>query len=146
VSRTQLWRYITKADALMAERFDARAGHLMARHLLQRRRLYAHVVEVGDYRTALAVLKDEAELERLYAAEPAPPAGQDGTPLAPAAVGALLSAQLRQVEQAGLPMAERAKLTAALGDALLRAHSAADLEQRIAELERRADEDRRAKR
>src|SRR5690242_2106440 len=72
VSRTQLWRYIRAADNLMAERFDARAAHLIARHLLQRRRLHAHCMEVGDYRTALAVLKDEAALERLYDPQPVP--------------------------------------------------------------------------
>jgi hypothetical protein len=66
VSEGQLCRYIAAADKLCRERFDARAEHLLARHLLQRRRLYAHVMEVGDFRTALAVMKDEAELEGLY--------------------------------------------------------------------------------
>jgi hypothetical protein len=66
VSDRQLWRYIDAADKLCQERYDAHAPHLLARHLLRRERLYAHALEVGDYRTALAVLKDEAELEGLY--------------------------------------------------------------------------------
>jgi hypothetical protein len=66
VSDTQLRRYIAKADALCKERFDAHAPYLLNRHLLQRRRLFAHAMEVGDYKTALAILKDEAKLERLY--------------------------------------------------------------------------------
>jgi hypothetical protein len=66
VSDTQLRRYIAKADALCKERFDAHAPYLLNRHLLQRRRLFAHAMEVGDYKTAHAVLKDEADLEGLY--------------------------------------------------------------------------------
>jgi hypothetical protein len=66
VSDRQLWRYIRAADAICKEHFDAQADHLLARHLLQRRQLFAHCMSAGDFRTALAVLKDEAELERLY--------------------------------------------------------------------------------
>jgi hypothetical protein len=66
VSERQIWRYIQGADALCAKYFDAKAGHLLARHLLQRRQLYAHAMSAGDHRTALAVLRDEAELEGLY--------------------------------------------------------------------------------
>src|SRR4051794_41464808 len=69
VSDSQLWRYIRAADALCKEHFDARAGHLLARHLLQRRQLYAHAMSAGDFRTALAVLRDEADLEGLYPPE-----------------------------------------------------------------------------
>src|SRR5262245_51719990 len=69
VSDSQLWRYIRAADALCKEYFDARADHLPSRHLLQRRQLYAHAMSAGDFRTALAVLKDEAQLEGLYPAD-----------------------------------------------------------------------------
>jgi hypothetical protein len=65
VSDTQLRRYISTADKLMRERFDAKADHLLARHILQRRQLYAHAMTAGDFRTALAVLQDEAKLEGL---------------------------------------------------------------------------------
>jgi hypothetical protein len=66
VSDRQLWRYIAAADALVKERFDARAEHLLARHCLQRRQLYAHAMGAGDFGTALRVLQDEAKLESLY--------------------------------------------------------------------------------
>jgi hypothetical protein len=66
VSDTQLRRYVAMADALCKERFDARAEHLLARHLLQRRQLYAHAMGAGDFGTALRVLQDEAKLEALY--------------------------------------------------------------------------------
>jgi hypothetical protein len=83
VSDTQLRRYVAAADALCKERFDARADHLLSRHLLQRRTLYAHAMGAGDFRTALAVLKDEAELEGLYPRRRSPrptPPGRKNTP------------------------------------------------------------------
>jgi hypothetical protein len=83
VSDTQLRRYIAMADALCKERFDARADHLLARHLLQRRQLYAHAVAAGDYGTATRVLQDEAKLEGLYPAEKRELTGKDGRPLIP---------------------------------------------------------------
>jgi hypothetical protein len=66
VSDGQLWRYVRAADRLCKRHFDAKAEHLLARHLLQRRQLYAHAMGAGDFRTALAVLQDEAKLEGLY--------------------------------------------------------------------------------
>ena len=66
VSDSQLWRYVRAADRLCKRHFDAKADHLLARHLLQRRQLYAHAMGAGDFRTALAVLQDEAKLEGLY--------------------------------------------------------------------------------
>jgi hypothetical protein len=81
VSSSQLWRYIQAADRLIKQRFDARAEHLLHRHLLQRRTLYAHAMGAGDYRTALAVLQDEAKLEGLYPATKQELAGKDGGPL-----------------------------------------------------------------
>jgi hypothetical protein len=78
VSDGQLWRYIQAADKLIRERFDARAEHLLNRHLLQRRTLYAHAMGAGDFRTALAVLQDEAKLEGLYPATRTELTGKDG--------------------------------------------------------------------
>ena len=66
LSRSQLFRYIKAADRLCKRHFDAKAGHLLARHLLQRRQLYAHAMGAGDFATALRVLQDEARLEGLY--------------------------------------------------------------------------------
>jgi hypothetical protein len=78
VSERQLWNYVAAADSLVKERFDARAEHLLARHLLQRRALYAHAMAAGDYRTALAVLQDEAKLEALYPPTKIAPTNPEG--------------------------------------------------------------------
>jgi hypothetical protein len=139
VKRSQIFRYIQEADKRIAGYFDARAPSLLARHLLQRRRLYAHSMEMRDLKTALAILKDEALLEQLYqaAAPPTPP--DDRPPLRPEDVTAVLSRQLRALETADLPAAERAKLITAAAGALLQAHGAVDVEKRLAELEAHAD-------
>jgi hypothetical protein len=79
VSVRQLWRYIAAADALVKERFNARADHLLNRHILQRRQLYAHAMAAGDYSTALRVLDSEAKLENLFPVEKKELTGQAGT-------------------------------------------------------------------
>jgi hypothetical protein len=79
VSDTQLWRYVAAADRLCKRLFDAKADYLLARHLLQRRTLYAHAMNAGDYRTALAVLQDEAKLEGLYPPTKIAPTNPDGS-------------------------------------------------------------------
>ena len=66
LSDSQLWRYIAKADGLIAESCRASRKKLVRRHLAQRRNLFAKAVSAGDYRTALAVARDEAELQGLY--------------------------------------------------------------------------------
>jgi hypothetical protein len=81
VSGRQIWNYIAAADRLVKERFDAKAAHLLARHLLQRRTLYAHAMGAGDFRTALAVLQDEAKLENLYPATKTEHHGAGGGPV-----------------------------------------------------------------
>jgi hypothetical protein len=81
VSDRQIWRYITAADRLVKERFDARAEHLLNRHILQRRQLYAHAMGAGDWATALRVLDSEAKLERLFPAERHEHTGKDGSAL-----------------------------------------------------------------
>jgi hypothetical protein len=78
VSDSQLWRYVAAADQLVKARFDARAEHLLNRHLLQRRTLYAHAMGAGDFRTALAVLQDEAKLEGLYPPQKIAPTNPQG--------------------------------------------------------------------
>jgi hypothetical protein len=101
VSDSQLKKYIGAADELMKERVEKRADVLLARHLLQRRTLFARAVEAGDHRTALAVLDSEAKLERLEPPKLIAPTNPEGTaPYAPAlsdgdraaAVAALLAA------------------------------------------------------
>jgi hypothetical protein len=78
VSDSQVWRYIRAADALCQDYFDARAEHLLSRHLLQRRQVFAHAMGAGDFRTALAVLQDEAKLEGLYPPHKVAPTTPDG--------------------------------------------------------------------
>jgi hypothetical protein len=80
VSDRQLWRYIQAADLLVKERFDARAEHLLNRHILQRRQLYAHAMAAGDYATALRILDSEAKLEGLFV-ERHEHSGKDGGPI-----------------------------------------------------------------
>jgi hypothetical protein len=81
VSDSQLWRYIAAADQLVKERFDARADHLLNRHILQRRQLYAHAMGAGDYSTALRVLDSEAKLENLFPVEKKEVTGKGGAPI-----------------------------------------------------------------
>jgi hypothetical protein len=66
LSDGQLWRYIARADQLIAECCRASRKKLLRRHLAQRRNLYAKAMSAGDYHTALAAARDEAELQGLY--------------------------------------------------------------------------------
>lgn len=68
VSDSQLWRYIRKTDELLAQSLERDREKLFNRHIAQRFALYARAMSVSDYRTALAVLKDQAELQALYPA------------------------------------------------------------------------------
>lgn len=66
VTGRQIRKYIARADALLVERQDKSRKKVIARHLAQRTALYARAVNAADYRTALAVLTDEAKLRGLY--------------------------------------------------------------------------------
>jgi hypothetical protein len=81
VSDRQLWRYVTAADRLIAKHFEKDRDRLFRRHVFQRRALYARVLQDGDYRTGLAILKDEAELHGLYPAKRTELSGPHGGPL-----------------------------------------------------------------
>jgi hypothetical protein len=78
LSDSQLWRYLAKSDRLIAESCRASRKKLLRRHLAQRRNLYAKAVSAGDYRTALAVVRDEAELQGLYPPKKIAPTTPDG--------------------------------------------------------------------
>jgi hypothetical protein len=69
LSDGQLYRYIARADKLIAESCRSSRKRLTRRHLAQRRNLYAKAVNSGDLRTALAVLADEARLLGLFPTE-----------------------------------------------------------------------------
>jgi hypothetical protein len=66
LSDSQIRRYAAEADKLIAESCRASRKKLIRRHRARRENLYAKAVLSGDLRTALAVLRDQAELEALY--------------------------------------------------------------------------------
>ncbi len=68
VADSTLYRYMADALELCRARVEKDRDKLIARHLMQRRSLYARAMEANDLRTALAVVKDEAELYGLYPA------------------------------------------------------------------------------
>jgi hypothetical protein len=78
LSESQVWRYIQKANREIALSCRTSSKRLLRRHLAQRRNLYAKAVNAGDIRTALAVLRDEAELEGLYPPKKIAPTTPDG--------------------------------------------------------------------
>jgi hypothetical protein len=69
VTDRTLWRYSAAADDLLAESLEKDREKLLRRHLAQRRSLYARALQDGDYRTGLAILRDEADLHGLYPAK-----------------------------------------------------------------------------
>jgi len=79
VKERQLRNYIAKANDLLAQRRERDRDKLLARHIAQRRNLYARALNAADYRTALTVAKDEAELEGLYPPTKIAPTNPDGT-------------------------------------------------------------------
>jgi len=66
VSDRQLRRYQEKSYDRLAAATGRNQKQLLGRHLMQRRAMYARAMKSGDIRAALAVLRDEAELEGLY--------------------------------------------------------------------------------
>ncbi len=81
VSDSQLWRYVAKSDELLASSLERNRDKLLNRHLGQRRALFARAMEAGDWRTALAILRDEGELLNLYPPKRTEVSGPDGGPL-----------------------------------------------------------------
>lgn len=66
VEERQLRTYMQRADELLVERLESDRRKLIARHIAQREALFARAVNAADYRTALAILTDEAKLRGLY--------------------------------------------------------------------------------
>lgn len=81
LSDSQLYRYLQGVDELIAESCKGERPKLFDRHLAQRRALYGRAVNTGDLRTALSVLRDEAELLQLYPPRKTELTGKDGGPL-----------------------------------------------------------------
>jgi hypothetical protein len=82
VSERQVENYIRQADDLLAASLEQDRAKLLNRHHAARRALLARALQVGDVRTALAVLRDEAELLALYPARQHQLTGARGGPLA----------------------------------------------------------------
>jgi hypothetical protein len=73
--------YISRADALIQSSHEKSRKVLLRRHLAQRRHLYAVALAAGENRTALACLRDEAELIGLYPADKVVHTGTGGRPI-----------------------------------------------------------------
>jgi len=140
VSDRQLFRYIADADDLLATMLESNRTRLFARHVGQRRALFARCMATSDYRTAAGVLKDEAAMLGLYGAASKPTAATEATIESAADVAKMLAARLREVDQADMPAAERTRLTATLSDALLRAIDAGETQAKLDELLGRLDD------
>jgi hypothetical protein len=66
VGERQLQNYVQESDNLLAASMEKDRPKRINLHLAQRRLLHNKALEVGDYRTTLAVLQDQAKLEGLY--------------------------------------------------------------------------------
>ncbi len=66
VSDRHIRRYIERAYRGLRKIGRRHRGQLLGRHVMQRRALYARSVKAGDMRTALQVVRDEANLLGLY--------------------------------------------------------------------------------
>jgi hypothetical protein len=78
LSDVTLWRYIGQADKLIADSCRSSRKKLIRNHLAVRRNLYAKAVAAGDYRTALSIKRDEAELLGIYPPKKIAPTTPDG--------------------------------------------------------------------
>src|SRR5262249_52313672 len=86
VSDRQLQRYMRSAEKLSRKLARGVLRSRFARHLLQRQELLARAVAQEDVKTALAVLKDEAELLNLYPPKRVEASGPNGGPIPTAIV------------------------------------------------------------
>jgi hypothetical protein len=66
VTERQLRNYVRDSDLLLARSLEEKVKPLFNLHRAQRRDLFRQALQTGDLRTALSVLKDEAELLGLY--------------------------------------------------------------------------------
>jgi hypothetical protein len=78
ISERQVRRYIEAAHKRFAKATRRDRTQLMGRHLMQRRALYARAIKASDLKTALQILRDEAELQGLYPAAKTTPTSPNG--------------------------------------------------------------------
>jgi hypothetical protein len=81
VSTRQIQRYIRQADELLAESLDMDRERSLRLHVATRRSLLARALNDGDTRTALAIVKDAAELAGLYPPRRTELSGPKGGPV-----------------------------------------------------------------
>jgi hypothetical protein len=108
VGERQIQKYIAAGDRLLAEAQEQDRGKLLARHIAQRRLLFARCMKINDYKTALQVAKDEAELEQLYGPTKIAPTDPTGErPYDPTAgLGPLIPELRAAMERLGSPSGE----------------------------------------
>lgn len=97
VSDRSIRRYMEAAYKRMADASRRDERQLLGRHLMQRRALYGRCLKQGDHRTALAVLKDEADLQGVYPPTKVAPATPDGQQPYPGPQGPVLTRRERLV-------------------------------------------------
>lgn len=134
VKERQLWNYVEKADERLAETTERDRGKLLRLHLAQRRLLYAKALESGDWRGALAIKKDEAQLLGLY--DSPPPALPDGVPPPQGArdLVAVLGTLVNQLRR-GEVDATTAAAVCNLAGVIMRAEESTELATQMKELQ-----------
>jgi hypothetical protein len=93
-SDAQIWRYVKKSDAILAETLERDREKIFNRHIGQRRALFARAMSVSDYPTCLRILRDEAELFGLY-----PSTGRSGHQPEAGSSGAAIEAVALKITQ-----------------------------------------------
>jgi hypothetical protein len=88
LSVKQVSRYVRAAGKLIEQSCSADRERLLTEHIAKRHTLHARAVAAGDHRTALAVLRDLAELQGMYPPRKTELTGKDGAALAVSAVQA----------------------------------------------------------
>jgi hypothetical protein len=145
VSDGQLYRYLQQADDLIADSLARDRPRLLDLHIARRRTLFARCVESGDWRAALAVLRDEAQLCHLYDTPKAPPPEEGDEPAtAEAALERLKAGGVRAVARAVALLgadAEGVRPDAArtLPEALLRYRDQVELAAQVEELRQQVE-------
>jgi hypothetical protein len=79
ISDRQLRRYVEAGDKILAETLEKDREKLINLHRGRRTALFARAVDQGDFRTALAILRDQAELENIYPPKKVAPTNPEGT-------------------------------------------------------------------
>ncbi len=137
LSIRQVREYIVLADKRMAQESRASIKKSLALHLAKIQYIYANAVNRDDYRTALAALREEAEVRRLYDYTPD---GQRIEQPKTAADAVRILGQMLVKVTAGTLDYQTASSTNSLTATFLKAVEVADLASQIAEIEIKLEE------